>query len=211
MISEAAQETLEELWVESVEGCREWLEIARIAAWEGVAELMKSDCIVKSDESVCLSKLGRREAQKIIRRHRLAERLLHDVLEVGGEDMETTACGFEHYLPEGVEESICTLLGHPAECPHGKAIPPGNCCREGKNTAESVVLPLSRLKNGQRGSVVYLLTRKQAGLTRLMAMGILPGQTIEVIYTYPSYVFQLGQTQVAVDEENAGDIFVRLM
>ena len=42
-------------------------------------------------------------------------------------------------------------------------------------------------------------------------MGVLPGMPIKIIQTYPSYVFQVGQTQIAVDMEIADDIFVRIL
>ena len=45
----------------------------------------------------------------------------------------------------------------------------------------------------------------------ILAMGILPGVPVEVIQTYPSYVSQAGQTQIAVDNEIADDIFVRFV
>ena len=81
-----------------------------------------------------LTKKGREDARLIIRRHRLAERLLNDVLAVNEETMDSSACKFEHFLDEEVTTSICTLLGHPLSCPHGKAIPPGDCC--GKTSKE---------------------------------------------------------------------------
>ncbi len=209
MISEAAQEVLEQLWIETVEGKETSVNKNTVGHENVIRGLLKSKHITSEGAKVQLTKSGYEEARKVIRRHRLAERLLHDVLDVGEEDMEDTACKVEHILSEGVTRNICTLLGHPTECPHGKQIPPGKCCKERKKSAISVISSVSDLKKGQKGKIVYVLTKKDKNLQKLMAMGVLPGQSLEVIQTSPSYVFQVGQTQVAVDKEIAGSIFVR--
>ena len=208
-ISEASQEALEKLWVETMERGAESADLKVLADPDVVQGLLQSNYITGSENKARLTATGIEEARKIIRRHRLAERLLYDVLDMGGEDMEESACEFEHVVSEGVEESICTLLGHPQECPHGRSIPPGKCCKEGREMAGRVVSPLASLKKGQRGRIVYIHTSDRGNLPKLLAMGVLPGMTVEVIQTYPSYVFQVGQTQVAVDHEIASDIFVR--
>ena len=72
---------------------------------------------------------GRRRAASVIRRHRLAERLFTDTLDLrDDQEIESNACTFEHILSPEVTERICTFLGHPSRCPHGSPIPPGPCC-----------------------------------------------------------------------------------
>ena len=209
-IHESAQEALEKLWIETIEGKEKSINADALAKTTALKELSRAKYVTISGDRVELTAEGYPEAQKITRRHRLAERLLHDVLNVSAEDMETTACKFEHVLSEGVEESICVLLGHPSICPHGKPIPTGNCCQEGRLTADRVVSSLSRLREGQHGEIVYILTKSHDNLPKLLAMGILPGHPIEIIQTFPTYVFQVDQTQIAVDSSIADDIFVRL-
>lgn len=206
MIDEAVQEVLEKLWIDIVE---EEKSVELKGFGEEIAELEKLQFINTSDNWVELTSEGALEGEKIVRRHRLAERLLQDVLEVGGDEVESSACKFEHIISEDVEESICTLLGHPEICPHGKSIPSGSCCEEKEETVRRIVSPLSELSKGQEGKVAYILTRNNKNLQRLMAMGVLPGMSVEVIQTYPSYVFQVGEAQIAVDTEMAEDIFVR--
>jgi putative ABC transport system ATP-binding protein len=76
-----------------------------------------------------LTARGRRRAADIIRRHRLAERLFTDSLALESEtEIEQQACKFEHILSPEATEKICTFLGHPRTCPHGAAIPAGQCC-----------------------------------------------------------------------------------
>ncbi len=84
--------------------------------------LISEDYVTISDNEVALTKKGIANARLIIRRHRLAERLLNDVLDVKEDVMDSSACKFEHILDEEVTASICTLLGHPVTCPHGKAV-----------------------------------------------------------------------------------------
>ncbi len=72
---------------------------------------------------------GEERARNVIRRHRLAERLFMDVLSIrDDEEVEASACKFEHILSSEVTDRICTLLGHPTACPHGSPIPRGDCC-----------------------------------------------------------------------------------
>ena len=84
--------------------------------------------VVESGGSLALTDEGRTLAREIVRRHRLAERLLTDVLQVREGAVESSACDFEHFLTPEVTDSICTLLGHPTVCPHLRPIPAGTCC-----------------------------------------------------------------------------------
>lgn len=65
------------------------------------------------------------------------------------------------------------------------------------------------LDAGQRGRIVYLHSKNDKELQKLMAMGILPGMPIQIIQKFPSYLLQIGQTQVAMDEEMAKDVYIR--
>ncbi len=81
---------------------------------------------------------GRAKASDIIRRHRLAERLFTQTLEMENEaEIEQQACKFEHILSPEATEKICTLLGHPATCPHGAPIPAGPCCAKARSPEKS--------------------------------------------------------------------------
>jgi len=94
-------------------------------------DAMRPDGMFVSDGSavVALTPRGRSRAGSIIRRHRLAERLFTDGLAMDSEtEIEQQACKFEHILSPEATDKICTFLGHPKTCPHGAAIPPGQCC-----------------------------------------------------------------------------------
>ncbi len=72
-----------------------------------------------------------------------------------------------------------------------------------------MIHPLSELKNGQKGEVIYLQTHDKDLLKKLMAMGVLPQKKIQLIQRSPSFVFSIGRTQVVVDKEIASNIYVR--
>ncbi|HKT24326.1 MAG TPA: ATP-binding cassette domain-containing protein [Terriglobales bacterium] len=89
---------------------------------------------------------GQQRAADVIRRHRLAERLFTQTLQVQNEDeIEQQACKFEHILSPEVTDKICSFLGHPESCPHGSPIPPGECC-EKSGKAGTRVLEKSRVE-----------------------------------------------------------------
>ncbi|MCZ6602867.1 MAG: hypothetical protein O6952_07670 [Planctomycetota bacterium] len=75
-----------------------------------------------------LTEIGRKRARALVRRHRLAEKLFLETFEVDRDQMQSSACQFEHILAADVVNHICAFLGHPETCPHGKAIPKGECC-----------------------------------------------------------------------------------
>ncbi len=211
-LSDKAEEILEHLWIMTQEMGEKAVGLKELKTGKDapeVQELLSLNYIDLSADSVTLREEGMEEAESAVRRHRLAERLMVDVLELDRSLMEENACLFEHLLRREVEESICTLLGHPKSCPHNRPIPSGRCCLGSATSARSIVSRLSDLEGGAKGKVAYLHTRDNKKLQKLMTMGILPGVSIELIQTFPSYVFRLGHTQIAVDREMAGDIFVR--
>lgn len=77
-----------------------------------------------------------------------------------------------------------------------------------ENTCDNI-LPLTNLKVGQKGVVAYLQTANRQRLQKIMAMGILPGKTITLLQKFPSYVFQTGHSQFAVDRELAEAIILQ--
>lgn len=175
----------------------------------GAEEALTLKLAERCDGKYKLTDEGRQAGQNVVRRHRLAERLLRDVLAVGPANIEEDACRFEHVLQDGVDDKVCILLGHPTSCPHGKSIPPGECCRAAKGDMINEVRPLCDGKPESRGAVAYLATMDDRQVQKLVAMGILPGAEIKVIRNFPSYVFQIGYSQFAVDRPLAEVIYVR--
>ena len=212
-LNEKAEEFLETLWICTREQKQDFLDLNGLEETEKepVKQLLQAGYIDLAEGRARLTDKGQPIARNVLRRHRLAERLLVDVL--GERDMllHERACKFEHLLNQGLDESICSLLGHPKICPHGKPIPPGKCCQQKRKLTQNLVSPLSQLAVGQTGKVAYIYAPESNQLQKLMAMGILPGTPISIIQIFPSYVFKAGQTQFAVDREIADAIYVRLV
>ena len=78
---------------------------------------------VAGDRHLELTDKGRHEAIGVMRKHRLAERLLADVIGLDWEDVHVEACRWEHVMSEAVERRILALLDKPLVCPHGNPIP----------------------------------------------------------------------------------------
>lgn len=175
---------------------------------ELVGDLVDAGLVVRQADFLLFTEKGEEAARQVIRRHRLAERLLHDILNMRVEETEESACEFEHILAEHVTESICTLLGHPRECPHGTPIPEGRCCREARKVVESLVVPITKLAPGEQGRVAYLSSTSPSRLHKLMAFGIAPGMMVRVHQHYPTTVVECERTQLAMEEAIARDIHV---
>jgi len=78
---------------------------------------------VADDRHLQLTELGRREATAVMRKHRLAERLLTDIIGLDYEQVHIEACRWEHVMSDAVERRIVALLSKPLVCPHGNPIP----------------------------------------------------------------------------------------
>lgn len=209
-ISDRAEEILETLWVHVEEEKQESLDLGIARGEPAIDELWKLGHIKLIKDKIILTDRGRTEGQKIVRRHRLAERLFADILDIKKKLVHPLSCQFEHLLHEGIEENICVLLGHPTTCPHGKPIPQGECCQKSKESMSKVISSLVNLQVNQKGKVAYIHTKDHKKLQKLMAMGVLPGMPIASIQKFPSFVFQIGQSQFAVDKALAECIFVRI-
>jgi DtxR family Mn-dependent transcriptional regulator len=208
ILSDNAQEILESLWINTEEN-KSVVEIGGLKDSPYLKELSEEGFVRISDGKIILTEKGHKEARACIRRHRLAEKLMTDVFMLNKHKVHDPGCKFEHMLHQELEENICTLLGHPTECPHGSPIPPGKCCKERKTQAEPVTCSLADLKKGEAGVISYIHTKDKKELQKIMALGALPGNNIKLIQSYPSYVFQIGHSQFAVDKELAKKIFIR--
>lgn len=151
---------------------------------------------------------GKPIAEKIIRRHRLAERLICDVLGSHVDDIEDAACEYEHLLAEGITNSICTLLGHPRFCPHNKPIPEGDCCRQARDELKPIVVSCDHLRVGESARVAYFSAKEHSRMLKLSALGISPGISLKLIQKWPAYVVQCEETEIALEPDVAKNIYV---
>jgi DtxR family Mn-dependent transcriptional regulator len=211
-LSEKAEEILEKLWIEVEEEGIVFTDLEKIpldVEDPVYQELTDLALIEEKDGRVYLRPEGKDEGRKIVRRFRLAERLMMDVFNIRGEAAKEKACQFEHLLNEGVDTKVCTLLNHPSTSPHGKNIPPGECCLEAQRSGNLGVVPLTELKPGEEGEIAYIQTEDNKKMQKLMAMGVLPGNRIKLHQAFPSYIFSVGFSEFAIDTNMAREIFVR--
>jgi len=190
------------------------LESARDILQHGVSDkilktLLEKNYVRIEKEHLELTPAGEEIAVSITRRHRLAERLLADILSVGSEKIDSSACLMEHFLSPEVTEAICTLLGHPRLCPHGAKIPPGPCCKKKTTTVPSLVNTLAEMSVGQKARVLYLAGLQHSDIHKLLSLGIIPGQEIVLHQNSPAFIVKAGETNIALDKEIASKIYVR--
>lgn len=210
---EDIEEALGVIWHQYEEGVRDKRAILPIIE-EGVSreiygKLLKNHLVREEGERLALSPEGEKLAKDITRRHRLAERLLTDVLALHSKAVDPNACQLEHILSQEVAESICTLLGHPSECPHGSAIPPGACCEKTAETVEPIIVPMDKLEPGTRAKIAYLALQHHPDLHRLLSLGLIPGTLFNLHQTFPTFVVEVGETTIALEKEIAEKIFTR--
>ena len=148
-------------------------------------------------------------AKGLIRRHRLAEQLFTEVFELTENSVEADACKMEHILSEELTESVCTFLGHPPKCPHGKPIPRGECCKKYKIEIEPMVVRLIDFEVGLKGRIVFIVSAETSRLNRLSSMGITAGSVIRLLQKKPSLVIQVDETAIAIDPDIAKEIYVK--
>lgn len=215
-IDTTREELLEFIWTEreqgsnSIDALLKIDEVKNSGATVDSLIKMQTDGLIKVDRNtVTLTDKGDKQAEKIVRRHRLAERLLSDVLDIDESTLDLHACNFEHSISVEVAESICTLLGHPPSCPHGHPIPKGACCVKTSSLIKPLVMPLTELAVGSEGRVSFIVPKTSKRLEKLGSLGLVPGSTVKLIQKKPAYVIQLGQTTLALDVDIVEDIFVK--
>jgi DtxR family Mn-dependent transcriptional regulator len=176
---------------------------------EVVDMLFAEDMASVSDDKtvITLTERGTAHARQIIRAHRLAERLMYDAMGMGM-DFEKGACEFEHIITDVLVNSICIMLGHPRECPHGLPIPPGDCCVNSVKTIESAVTHLMDMMIGQSARIAYINCGEDQEMHRLNGLQIRPGSTIKLHQIYPAVVVECEGATIAIDEEIAQNICV---
>jgi DtxR family Mn-dependent transcriptional regulator len=120
----------------------ERLQVSRPAVSEMIRKL-EAERLITNDGAIELTDQGLELAQRVVRRHRLAERFLTDVLQLSWAEAHHEAGKWEHIMSANVEDAIDRLLGSPTTCPHGNPIP-------GSDYVEPDAAPLASHPVGER-------------------------------------------------------------
>ncbi len=157
----------------------ERLGLSAAAVSETVGRLSEHGYVeLHGDRSLHLTDKGRRLATTVVRRHRLAERLLVDVIGLEWEKVHREADRWEHAISSDVEEKLVELLGDPATCPHGNPIPGSK-----HKSSSGPMVPLSRAVPGpvtvQR--VNERLETDDDGISLLATAHMTPGSSAKVV------------------------------
>jgi len=173
---------------------------------------------VEGDRHLELSEQGRRLARRVMRKHRLAERLLTDVIGLELELVHDEACRWEHVISETVERRLVELLGHPTTSPYGNPIPGLGELGEPDSHEDfsAGLVPLTRAVTEDATPVRVVVHRISEPLqtdTTVMSVlrrvGVLPEQEVLASGGPQGVVVARGQESAELDNDAAVHIFVR--
>lgn len=134
----------------------------------------------KPYRGVKLTEKGRKVALQVVRRHRLSERLLTDILHMEWGKVHDEACRLEHGMTEEVTTPLEEALNHPKTCPHGNPIP----TKHGV-VVEEETRPLEELKAGEESRIVRISEERAELLNYLGELGLMPGVPVKVLKKAP--------------------------
>ena len=191
---------------------------ARLADWLGVSRptvtvalrRMARDGMVRMNgrKEIELTKAGKRAAESIVRRHRIMERWLTDVLGLDWVTADAEAARLEHAVSGVVEKRLYEVLGRPGTCPHGNPIP-------GHSKAAPKERRLASLVEGSRAAIsrVSEVAEREAPLllAYLGDRGLIPGQKVDVVEVDGvgrTIRIRAGKREVTLSHDTAAKLWV---
>ena len=171
---------------------------------------------VEGDRHLQLTEEGLRLATRVMRKHRLAERLLVDVIGLDWELVHAEACRWEHVMSETVERRLVELLDHPTESPYGNPIPGLQELGEanGEEFMEGVE-PLSEVATSSEEVRVLVrriseeVQKDESVMAALRRVGALPDKVVTVANRAGGVLIASGEEAAEIDHESASHMFVR--
>lgn len=182
----------------------ERLHLSAPSVSEGVSRLEEQGLLLLTeDRTVALTERGREWASSVMRKHRLAERLLADVIGLDPAFIHEEACRWEHVISDRVEERIAALLDNPTTSPYGNPIP-------GSAVSGPPALPLDAFDGGS--ATVHSFSEQLQGegelVASLFAAGVRAGAVIEVERQGEGTVLRGSDGAVVLDASHARLVFV---
>ena len=215
VVSNQAEEYLEAIYrLERKRGFARTMELARKlnvvpgSVTNTIENLERKGLVIHEPyKGVKLTENGRKIASNILRRHRLAERLLTDILHLDWSEVHDPACKLEHALSQEIIKPLEKALGHPKRCPHGNPIPT-NC----GGIIEEETIALTELDAKTSGFIVKITEEKAETLKQLTRLKITPGERIEVknkIVPRGPLTVRVGNESCIIDHDLAAIIYVK--
>ncbi|NQV96858.1 MAG: metal-dependent transcriptional regulator [Acidimicrobiaceae bacterium] len=153
------------------------LKVSRASVSEMIKRMETQGLVNLSGSTIALTVTGTQLAERVVRRHRLAECFLINVLGLSWSTSHHEACKWEHVITDEVEVALAEMLGHPTACPHGNPIP-------GTSHDSDVLTPLNAVSVGAEFTVVRIpeeLEEAEGILDVLQNNEIIPGRSGKII------------------------------
>ena len=187
----------------------EMLGVSRASAGEMLKRL-ESDGLIERGErkEALLTKTGRKRAERVVRKHRIIERLLTDFMGYTGAEAHERADQLGDTFTDEMIERIDDKLGHPERCPHGWPVNP-----EFEQEENAELSPLAALQPGARATIVRMAEHDGDLLHWFYDQGLTPGAEIVVQTAEPAadqFTVKLNGGERAISEKAAAGLFVRL-
>jgi DtxR family Mn-dependent transcriptional regulator len=176
------------------------------AVSEMIRRLKGDGYLTVEDRDVRLTAKGRARAESVVRKHRLAERLLTDIIGLPWHKAHIEACRWEHVISDEVEARLVILLGNPQTCPHGNPIP-------GSRPDSRELVALSSLKGGEHIRLERVTEQVEINLEALAYLsdnGFVPGADARVASRAPdgTLTLDLGEHTIALGPALTGQLYV---
>jgi DtxR family transcriptional regulator, Mn-dependent transcriptional regulator len=186
----------------------EMLGVSRASAGEMLKRLEGEGLIERGErKEALLTGTGRERAERVVRKHRIIERLLTDFMGYTGYEAHERADEMGDTFDDEMIERIDAKLGHPERCPHGWPVDPD--VEQAENESLS---PLAALEPGTRATIIRLAEHDGELLHWFYDQGLVPGQEIELRDAQPAaeqFTVTLDGGERAVSEKAAAGLFVR--
>ncbi len=173
---------------------------------EMVHRLKEAGYIEVKGRSISLTVSGRKLATSVIRKHRLAERLLTDVIGLPWHKVHAEADRWEHVISDDVEARLVEILGNPKTCPHGSPIPGSG----GKPEPATVLADAQPGDRVRLSRVTELVEFDQDALIYLDEHGFIPGAEATVAARGPdgTLVLEVGEGTVVLGAPLARQLYI---
>jgi DtxR family Mn-dependent transcriptional regulator len=177
------------------------------AVSEMIRRLKAEGYVTVEERAIQLTPLGRERAVSVVRKHRLAERLLTDIIGLPWHKAHIEACRWEHVISDEVEDRLVTLLGNPQTCPHGNPIP-----GSGAQPVRDLVA-LSTLHGGEHVRLERVTEQVEIDLQSLAYLseaGFIPGVDARVTGRAPdgTLTVDVGEHTIALGPALAQQMYV---